>query len=244
MHEGEILTLVRVIGAAALLATLAACGNGTVASTAVPVDRGPVASLPERETALPGSVDCEYESSGKPASKDVRKPGSSASATGLVEVGFEFAGGSVTLELDRALAPCTVNSFVSLAEQGYFDDTECHRLTTYPALAVLQCGDPSATGSGGPGYQFADEFPADESTAETFPYSRGFVAMANAGAGTNGSQFFIVFGESELPPAYTIFGRVAAGIDVIDGIADAGVQGGSQDGPPASAVEIVTASVK
>lgn len=236
--------LVRVIGTAAVLAALAACGNNPVESTAAPAERGPVAGLPARAEALPGTIDCEYEASGRPASKDVREPASRASAEGVVEVDLEFAGGPVVLELDRALAPCTVNSFVNLAEQGYFDDTECHRLTTYAALSVLQCGDPSGTGSGGPGYAFADEYPAGESTAETFPYSRGFIAMANAGPGTNGSQFFIVFGDSELPPAYTIFGRVSAGIEVVDSIAEAGVQGGSQDGPPADTVEIVTASTK
>jgi peptidyl-prolyl cis-trans isomerase B (cyclophilin B) len=238
---------VRVIGTAALLLSLTACSSNSTETAAPSTAGGPMAKLPVRATGFPPSVDCEYASSEGSAAKDVKKPGSAAITKGLVEVTLKFEDGPVTLELDPALSPCTVNSFLNLVNQKYFDDTECHRLTTYQELQMLQCGDPSATGSGGPGYQFGDEFPVDEVSAEefpTYPYHRGYVAMANAGADTNGSQFFIVFGESELPPAYTIFGRVTAGLGLIDDIAERGVDGGSQDGPPAETVEIVTASAK
>ena len=110
--------------------------------------------------------------------------------------------GDVTITMDRAKAPCTVNSFVSLAGQGYFDQTRCHRLAD-SGIFILQCGDPTGTGQGGPGYQFANETDGTES------YTRGVVAMANAGPGTNGSQFFLVWDDStslDRVPNYTIFG--------------------------------------
>ena len=107
---------------------------------------------------------------------------------------------------------------MSLAEQGYFDDTTCHRLTT-KGIFVLQCGDPTATGSGGPGYSFEDELDGSEK------YPAGTIAMANAGPDTNGSQFFLVYEDTELPPSYTTFGTIDdAGLDVVEEVADAGVR--------------------
>ena len=112
--------------------------------------------------------------------------------------------GDMTFTLDADRAPCTVNSFVSLAQQNYFQPSICHRLTTLETggIAVLQCGDPTGTGSGGPGYTYADEVDGSET------YGPGVLAMANRGADTNGSQFFIVYGDSPLDPAYTVFGHV------------------------------------
>jgi peptidyl-prolyl cis-trans isomerase B (cyclophilin B) len=139
--------------------------------------------------------------------------------------------GPLTFTLDRATTPCTVASFVSLARQKYFDNTPCHRLTT-SGIYVLQCGDPTGTGSGGPGYEFNDELSGNEK------YTRGVLAMANAGANTNGSQFFIVYKNSQLPPSYTVFGHVTAGLGVVDKVAAKGVQGGGSDGKPALPVTI------
>ena len=104
-------------------------------------------------------------------------------------------------------APVTVNNFVCLAEDGYFNDTPFHRIVKG---FVIQGGDPTGTGSGGPGYKFADE-------PVTRDYERGTLAMANAGPNTNGSQFFIVLDDlrGKLPKNYTIFGRVTAGMDVV-----------------------------
>jgi len=137
-----------------------------------------------------------------------------------------------------------------LASQGYFDDTLCHRLTTSAGLEVLQCGDPSGTGSRGPGYEYANEYPttafAPEDPALSMPvvYPRGTVAMANAGPGTNGSQFFLVYADSVLPPQYTVFGTISEeGLATLDSIAEAGVSGGASDGAPIDDVilETVTA---
>jgi peptidyl-prolyl cis-trans isomerase B (cyclophilin B) len=131
-----------------------------------------------------------------------------------------------------------VANFVSLAQQKYFNSTPCHRLTTGSGLYVLQCGDPSGTGSGGPGYEFPDELTGTEK------YTRGVLAMANAGANTNGSQFFIVYKDSQLPPKYTVFGSVTSGLGVVDKVAAKGVQGGGSDGKPALPITIQKVAVK
>ena len=141
------------------------------------------------------------------------------------------------VELDKATAPCTVGSFVHLAQSGYFDDTPCHRLTASPSLSVLQCGDPSGTGGGGPGYTFADETTAD------MTYPAGTVAMANAGPDTNGSQFFLVYADSMLPPDYTVFGTITEGLDVITGIAAQGITGSGNATAPVRPVTISKVSV-
>jgi cyclophilin family peptidyl-prolyl cis-trans isomerase len=116
--------------------------------------------------------------------------------------------GDITVELDASLAPETVNSFVFLTRQGYFDGTVFHRVI--PGF-VVQGGDQTATGLGGPGYSIPDEFPPP-----TMTYERGTLAMANAGPGTTGSQFFIVLDDVGLPPQFTIFGHVTEGLDVLD----------------------------
>ena len=114
--------------------------------------------------------------------------------------------GAYTIALDAAKAPITVNNFVVLARYHYFDNTICHR--AIPTFAV-QCGDPTGTGSGGPGYTFADELPA------AGDYKVGSIAMANSGANTNGSQFFIITGAqgAALSPNYSLFGQVTDGLD-------------------------------
>jgi cyclophilin family peptidyl-prolyl cis-trans isomerase len=119
--------------------------------------------------------------------------------------------GDIVVELDPSIAPETVNSFVFLADQGYFDGGASHRIA--PGF-VMQAGDPTATGRGGPGYTIPDELPSDG-----FTYTRGTLAMANAGPGTGGSQFFIMLDDAGLPPAYSVFGQVVEGLDVLDRIA-------------------------
>ena len=121
-----------------------------------------------------------------------------------------------------AQAPCTTFSFRFLASRGYFNKTHCHRLTTQ-GIFVLQCGDPTGTGAGGPGYEFNDENLAGAT------YPAGTVAMANAGPNTNGSQFFFTWQNTTLAPAYTPFGTVIGGMDVLQKIAAAGDD--SQNGP-------------
>jgi peptidyl-prolyl cis-trans isomerase B (cyclophilin B) len=145
----------------------------------------------------------------------------------------------LALDLDADHAPCAVNSFVSLANAGYFTETPCHRLTT-EGIFLLQCGDPTGTGSGGPGYRFRDEnLPVGHQPT----YPRGTLAMANSGPDSNGSQFFLVYRDTPLDPTYTVFGKVTQGLEVLDGIAAAGADStnGAGDGPPN--VEVTVQSV-
>jgi peptidyl-prolyl cis-trans isomerase B (cyclophilin B) len=204
--------------------SLTACG-GDDGSTAV--DTGSNVS----------TTSCDYPSDGQAAAKQVDPPSSEAPDTGDVDVTISTSVGDLKAKLGRDKTPCTVNSFLSLADQGYFDDTPCHRLTT-AGIFVLQCGDPSGTGGGGPGYSFPDELDGRET------YPAGTLAMANAGPDTNGSQFFIVYAESSLPPSYTVFGHVDdAAVKTVEDVAKKGVVGGQGDGAPKEAVTITSVSV-
>ena len=146
--------------------------------------------------------------------------------------------GEYTAVLDPAKAPGTVNNFVSLARSKYFDGTTCHR--AIPGFMV-QCGDPTATGSGGPGYKFADELPA------AGEYKIGSLAMANSGPNTNGSQFFVITGDQgvSLDPNYTLFGQVTDGLDTT--VSDMDLAGNDEPGsngvPPKSAIEIISITI-
>jgi cyclophilin family peptidyl-prolyl cis-trans isomerase len=128
--------------------------------------------------------------------------------------------GTMTLSLDPVAAPTTVNNFVVLARYHYFDGVVFHRII--PGF-VLQGGDPEGTGRGGPGYRFADELP------RAGRYELGSLAMANAGPNTNGSQFFVISGPDgmRLPPQYSLFGKVVAGLDVVAAIDALGTRSGS-----------------
>jgi len=199
-----------------------------------------------RAEALPATVTCEYPEAGD-ASREVSTPATeNISTEGTVTVTLDTTQGPIGMELDRSVAPCTVNVIEHLASEGYYDDTVCHRLTT-SGIHVLQCGDPSGSGAGGPGFQFANEYPTDELDGPaTSPviYPRGSIAMANAGPDTNGSQFFLNYEDSPLAPDYTYFGQISEeGLATLDKVAEAGAEGGAADGAPAEEVRIETATV-
>ena len=228
------------------LAVLGGDDNGTVRAEGPRKSGTPTASespsqSPSPDASTPGAG-CTYTKSGE-AAKDVglpeydadkpdqyRKPFAATLATDQGEI-------VITMAADKA--PCTTNSFRHLASEGYFDDTSCHRLTTQN-IFVLQCGDPTGTGSGGPGYQFGEENVPGEQENN---YPAGSVAMANAGPGTNGSQFFLVYQDTTLPAGYTIFGTVTKGLEVVRTVAEAGVEGGGGDGAPAQPVTIQSVQV-
>jgi peptidyl-prolyl cis-trans isomerase B (cyclophilin B) len=188
-------------------------------------------------SALPLGT-CKFVAGGT-AAKKVTVPPNQAPTAGSVLAQVTTSQGALTFSLDRSKAPCTVQNFVSLAEQGYYNNTPCSRLvTTTPA--VLQCGDPTGTGSGNPGYTFNDELTGKEK------YTTGVLAMANSGANTNGSQFFIVYKDStSLPPNYTIFGKVTAGLSVVNKVAAKGSNNanGDGDGKPNLAITITSVTV-
>ena len=147
--------------------------------------------------------------------------------------------GNIVVTTVGAKAPITLTQLSTLARGGYFNNSLCHRLTTQ-GLYVLQCGDPTATGGGGPNFTYRDENLPTEGLNN---YPAGTVAMANSGPGTNGSQFFLVFADTTLGANYTIWGTVTQGLDIVKAIAKAGVKGGGADGAPNQPIEIRRVSV-
>ena len=147
--------------------------------------------------------------------------------------------GTIVITTVGKKAPWTLTEMSTLAKAGYFDGSLCHRLTT-AGIYVLQCGDPTATGRGGPGFSYPDEnLPANALNN----YPAGTVAMANSGPGTNGSQFFLVFADTTLGPDYTIWGKINKGLDIVQAIAKAGVKGGGADGTPNTTVALTKVRV-
>ena len=214
------------LAAAAALLALAGCGDDSSSDSTA--SDSTASDTPSREATGPA---CTYTEDSQ-AAKDVDLPPEHAAVSGDEAVTIKTNAGDIKATLDADTTPCTVNSFVSLADQGYFDSTTCHRLTTQ-GIYVLQCGDPTGSGAGGPGYSFEDELSGKET------YGPGTLAMANAGPGTNGSQFFIVYGDSPLDPNYTVFGQIDdAGLQVVKDIADKGTADGGPDGAPKEQVEI------
>ncbi|WP_319432666.1 peptidylprolyl isomerase [Mycobacterium sp. RTGN5] len=256
--------VVAIVVAAALVATFVLTNKdddkktttaASSAPTSAPADAGGPTEAPPATGGLPAfkpaanlGANCQYPATpGEPASKKVDPPHSGKVPTTppTVSASMSTNQGNLGLVLDNAKTPCTVNSFASLAQKGFFDNTPCHRLTTSPSLSVLQCGDPTGQGTGGPGYQFGNEYPTDQypqgdpALQQPVVYPRGTLAMANAGPGTNGSQFFLVYKDSQLPPNYTAFGTIdATGLATLDKIAAAGVAGGGQDGKPTTGVQV------
>ena len=207
---------------------LAGCGNerdadtATDTSSASPSESTDASESPEpSESSEPAAggetTTCEYPSDGQEPARKVEAPDTQAPAEGTIAATITTNFGDIGLTLDAETTPCTVNSFVSLAEQGFYHDTPGPRIGDQEGFGILQCGDPTGTGAGGAGYSFADELSGDET------YPAGTLAMANAGPDTNGSQFFLVFRDSQFPPSYTVFGTIdEAGLKVLDAIAAEG----------------------
>ncbi|MBH0774944.1 peptidylprolyl isomerase [Nocardia bovistercoris] len=236
-------------------------GDDADNTAAEPKDASLTSAPPPAAKAKPAQVTCDYRDGRRPADKPVHKPERTQVPTtgndAKVSLSVETSAGPLGLTLNNAESPCTVNSFMNLVDQRYFNDTSCHRMTATDGLKVLQCGDPVASGMGGPGYEFDNEYPTDQYAPNdpTIPasvaYKRGVLAMANAnssagstgldGMATNGSQFFIVYGDSELPPQYTIFGTVDENsLKTLDKIAQGGQDNsnGPGDGKPNTQVTI------
>ena len=234
--------IVVVVGAA-LLITGVFQGDDSEAAT------DPTAGAPSAAatTNADGTVSCTYtpDESGNPSLTDVgTPPAPEATPTqGTSTLLMSTNQGDLTLTLDRAAAPCAAASFTYLASQKFFDGSPCHREVNQPTFGVLQCGDPTGTGSGGPSYKFAEEV-----TPET-TYPRGTIAMAKSAApASTGSQFFLCFTDTELPPEYTAVGTVdEAGLAVLDRIAAAGNDGSFEPSPgggaPTTPVTINTMTV-
>lgn len=236
------------------------------ASTASPsasASASPAASTSAAAVKEP-ATHCTYTTSG--VAKAVRKvsvppaaPDYKATYTAAIKTNL----GTINIDLLNSKATCAVNSFVHLASAGYFNSTQCHRVTNASGLYVLQCGDPTATattkltcaqtatspGTGGPGYEFANEnLPTGAASGGTVTYKAATVAMANSGGNaTNGSQFFLVYKDSTLGPDYTPFGTITSGLDILQKVANAGTSctySGAGDGAPKEKVVINSVTIK
>jgi peptidyl-prolyl cis-trans isomerase B (cyclophilin B) len=198
----------------------------------------PSASTAASAQAEP-ATSCSYHTSGT-AARNVGLPPAKPDYKAAYQATIHTNRGDVVIDLLNSKATCTVDSFVYLAAKKYFNNTPCHRLTTTSPLYVLQCGDPTGTGSGGPGYEFNNENLAGAK------YTAGTIAMANSGPNTNGSQFFIVYKNSTLAPSYTPFGEVVKGLGIIQNVAKAGSDNanGAGDGHPKEKVVIDSVTIK
>lgn len=236
-------TVIIVTASVAVLAVLAAvflflanrdgsAGDDASASgsqAAAGATTGPCTYTPEDTAANPNLTDV-----GMPEDPDPTP----AEGTAVVDVAT--SAGAVQFTLDRALAPCAVQSVLYLVSQKFYDGSPCHRMVNQPTFGVLQCGDPTGTGGGGPTYKFKQEPP----TGDT-PYPRGSIAMANSGApASTGSQFFIMFADTQLSPDYSVVGTVTSGLEVIDAVAAGGNDGSFEPSPgggaPLTPVTITT----
>jgi peptidyl-prolyl cis-trans isomerase B (cyclophilin B) len=208
--------------------------GGTPTATPTPTPT-PTSSAP---AVTEPATHCSYIAK-PPASRNVGLPPAKPDSKATYQATIVTNRGAIVINLLNSKATCTVNSFVFLASKNYFNHTNCHRLTTN-GIYVLQCGDPTGTGSGGPGYQFADENLAGAS------YPAGTLAMANAGANTNGSQFFLVYKNTSLPPSYTPFGTIVGGLNIIQMVAKAGTDNSNNqgDGHPKEKVVIESVHIK
>jgi peptidyl-prolyl cis-trans isomerase B (cyclophilin B) len=173
------------------------------------------------------------------AAPAVELPNAGITESNKASITFTTNQGEIVIETTPSLAPLTVNAIAALAQKNYFDNTICHRLTT-EGIFVLQCGDPTGTGTGGPGFNIPDEN-LPEAVENNYP--AGTVAMANAGPGTSGSQFFLVYQDTTLGPDYTIWGSITSGLDILQTIASAGVVDGGADGAPLTGVTIESTKV-
>jgi peptidyl-prolyl cis-trans isomerase B (cyclophilin B) len=247
MNVGAALAAVAVVGVVVVVMVLGNRG-----------DNGPTTQLATSPSASPSGEPSPSSSAGaapnpcpappanapKPGSWKTAPPKSDAAGKAFT-VTLSTSCGDIGIALDGAKAPQAVASTVFLAKNGFYNNTPCHRLTT-AGIFVLQCGDPTGTGGGGPGFSYG---PVENAPGNNV-YPAGTVAMARQGdnGSSMGSQFFLVYKESSIPSdsagGYTVMGRITSGLDVLQKIAEGGVKDGGSDGGPARPVSIVSTSVK
>jgi peptidyl-prolyl cis-trans isomerase B (cyclophilin B) len=222
-------------------------GNGTTQAATKPTKAASATPTPSPSTTTSAAASgCTYTKTADKASKSVSVPTYDAAKAADYKKPFSATLktnlGDIVIAMAADKAPCTTNSFRHLATSKFYDSTSCHRLTT-TGLFVLQCGDPTGTGGGGPGYAFGVEnAPAD------LKYPAGTVAMARTSdPNTNGSQFFLVYKDTTLPEAggagYTIFGTITKGLDIVSKVADAGADSATGDGAPKQKVTIESVTI-
>lgn len=241
-------TILTIVAAISIVATACASGQADATTTSPTAPATTITTAPPTDTQPPApaglvpssysefrqqTTSCGAQAPAAPSDQTYEEPGD-AGVTGQTTIILNTSCGPITIVVDPSVAQETVNSFVFLSEQGYFDGTVSHRVL--PGF-MMQVGDPTGTGSGGPGYLLADELPPNG-----FVYERGVVAMANAGPDTGGSQFFIMFATADwLPPAYSVFGQVVEGFDTLDAIEQVplGMSPSGGDTTPSTPLETV-----
>jgi peptidyl-prolyl cis-trans isomerase B (cyclophilin B) len=207
----------------------------TTDAAASPSDSGTTSASPS-SSAKPGECAYNAEDASNPNQKDVGKPTANAPITGTENVKMVTSRGEIDIQLNRALAPCSVHSWDYLISKKFYDNTPCHRLVN-SGIFVLQCGDPSGTGSGGATNKYAEENVAKAN------YAEGVVAMAKTSApATTGTQFFIIWKDSTtLPKEYSVVGKVTKGLDIVKQVAAGGLA--ADQTAPKLAIKITSITV-
>ena len=237
-----IVVLVVIVGAIAWILIGRGSDDSTASAPAPTASAASSAGASAEPTGeAEGSLDCAAPGTPRADNLSWKTAPTQAPAAGSSIV-LNTNCGDISISLDPA-APKTIASEAFLVGEGFYNNTSCHRLTT-EGIFVLQCGDPKGDGTGGPGYSVPDEnLPTNVADGQV-SYPAGTVAMANAGPGTSGSQFFIVYKDTVLPAGYSIWGKVTSGLEMVQEIAARGVSGGSSDGTPSQPVFIESATLK
>jgi peptidyl-prolyl cis-trans isomerase B (cyclophilin B) len=258
------LAVLCVLGLIAGVTTILVSGGGTATAAKKPaakVSASPSASA--TASASPAAVTepathCSYTSASAGTVVKAGLPTASPDYKAAYTASINTNLGPIKIDLANSKATCTVNSFVHLASSDFWNNTQCHRLSTTDGLYMLQCGDPTAKaseklscssttlGTGGPGYEFASENLPTAGSSGSVTYKAGTIAMANSGGATNGSQFFLVFKDTTLGPDYTPFGTITSGLDILQNVAKAGTSctySGAGGGVPKDKVVIDSVSI-
>jgi peptidyl-prolyl cis-trans isomerase B (cyclophilin B) len=261
------LAVLCVLGLIAGVTTILVSGGGTATAAKKPAAKVSATASPTASataSASPAAVTepaqhCSYTSSSAGSVVKSSLPTASPDYKAAYTASINTNLGPITIDLANSKATCTVNSFAHLASDNFWNNTQCHRLSTTDGLYMLQCGDPTAKasqtlscssatlGSGGPGYEFASENLPTAGSSGSATYKAGTVAMANSGGATNGSQFFLVFKNTTLGPDYTPFGTITSGLDILQNVAKAGTSctfAGAGGGVPKDKVIIDSVSIK
>ena len=261
------LAVLCVLGLIAGVTTVLVSGGGTATAAKKPAAKVSATASPSASataSASPAAViepaqHCSYASASAGSVVKSSLPTASPDYKAAYTASINTNLGPITIDLANSKATCTVNSFVHLASDNFWNNSQCHRMSNSDGLFMLQCGDPTAKasqklscssttlGTGGPGYEFASENLPTAGSSGSVTYKAGTVAMANSGGATNGSQFFLVFKDTTLGPDYTPFGTITSGLDILQNVAKAGTSctfAGAGGGVPKDKVVIDSVSIK
>jgi peptidyl-prolyl cis-trans isomerase B (cyclophilin B) len=266
-RTGIALAVLCVLGLVAGVTTVLVSGGGTATAAKKPAAKVSATASPSASatsSASPAAViepatHCSYTSASAGTVVKSSLPTASPDYKAAYTASINTNLGPIKIDLANSKATCTVNSFAHLASDNFWNDTQCHRLSTTGGLYMLQCGDPTAKasqalscssttlGTGGPGYEYASENLPTAGSSGSVTYPAGTVAMANSGGATNGSQFFLVFKNTTLGPDYTPFGTITSGLNILQNVAKAGTSctfAGAGGGVPKDKVVIDSVSIK